>query len=585
VSRIFISYRREDTLPYADRLQEDLSEHYGADEIFRDMDAIEPGIDFVQAIDRALSRTEIMLVLIGPTWLGPEGSRRLHEEGDYVRIEIATGLRRENVRVIPLLVGGAKMPAGEELPEDLRPLSRRNAFEIRNTSWRADRAELLRRLDKRPRGRLNWPELWRRWRTPAIVAAGVVAAGVAAVLLVVLLRDDPAPAPDPGEAAPPAQTETTPTQGETETAPGPPVEPGALEWTSSAAAVLGAEGEQRMNAVVNPIEGSVPAYVAVGFEGAAGARDGAIWTSPDGDAWTRVNADLRASGDQVMTSVAYHQGWATLFAGGTTEAGGDTDAALWQSKNGRRWSAVPGLRDPGSQEQVNAVNGTRLGLTAAGSRRGGGTQGEDGAIWIYAQGGEPFIVTEGLGGRCDQRVNRVVQLEDESFVAVGLDAGDAGVWTSDDGMSWDASGANPLEAEGEVEEMLDAAVSGSGIVAVGRAGRAGAAWHSPNGGNWRRVPNLGGVFAAPEGVVELLRVFASEDAEVPRFLAGGRAGPAAAVWVSSDGRRWTREPDSEGALGAQESVVEGLTAKSLPAVAVGWSGGDAAVWLGESPKP
>jgi hypothetical protein len=66
MSRIFISYRREDTLPYADRLQEDLGEHYGADEIFRDMDTIEPGIDFVNAIDRALSQTEIMLVLIGP---------------------------------------------------------------------------------------------------------------------------------------------------------------------------------------------------------------------------------------------------------------------------------------------------------------------------------------------------------------------------------------------------------------------------------------------------------------------------------------------------------------------------------------
>jgi hypothetical protein len=83
--------------------------------------------------------------------------------------------------------------------------------------------------------------------------------------------------------------------------------------------------------------------------------------------------------------------------------------------------------------------------------------------------------------------------------------------------------------------------------------------------------------------VELNRVVAPEDVGPVRFVAGGTAGPAAAVWVSSDGERWTREPDSEGDLGAQGGGIEGLTAKRLPAVAVGWSGEDAAVWLGTSP--
>ena len=577
MSRIFISYRRDDSLLYADMLQEDIGERYGPDEVFRDLDDIEPGIDFVQAIDGALSQTELMLVLIGPKWLSPEGLRRLHEDGDYVRMEIATGLQRTNVRVIPVLVSGAKMPAGEALPEDVRSLSRRNAFEIKDASWSKDRADLLQELDGilRP-GR-------QKWRKPAIIAGAVLAAAVAALLLVVLLRDDPGSGTDRG-ATPPIDelTTTTPTTPTTETT----VDPGALVWSSSGAAGLGGEGEQRMNAVVNPIEGNVPAFVAVGSEGPAGDRDAAIWTSPDGEAWTRVNAGLEASGDQVLNSVAYHQGSATLFAGGTTDVGDDTDAAVWRSRDGRRWTAVPGLRESDSDEQVNAVNGTRLGLTAAGSRRGGGSQGEDGAIWIVPESEDPFMVTEGLGGRGDQRVNRVVQLKDDSFVAVGLDAGDAGVWTSDDGMSWDPSGANPLRAEGEVEEILDAAVVGSEIVAVGKAGDAGAAWYSPNGGGWQRIPSRG-VFVAEGGAVELLRVVASEEAATeagaPRFLAGGLAGSEAAVWVSSDGRRWEREPDSEGDLGAGQGAVEGLTAKSLPAVAVGWSGGDAAVWLGDRP--
>jgi hypothetical protein len=575
MSRIFISYRREDSLLYADMLQEDIGEHYGADAVFRDLDDIGPGIDFVQAIDAALSQTEIMLVLIGPKWLGPEGSRRLHEKGDYVRMEIATGLRRTNVRVIPVLVGGAKMPPGEQLPEDVRSLSRRNAFEIKDASWSRDRRDLLQQLDEI----LNKPA-HRRWRKPAIVAAGVLAAAAAVVLLVVLLQDDSVPQPEPGDATP--RVNETTTTGETETSPA--VDPGALAWSGSGVAALGGGGAQQMNAVVNPIEGNVPAFVAVGAEGPTGERVAAIWTSPDGEAWTRVNADLGASGDQVLNSVAYHQGWATLFAGGTTDADGDKDAALWRSKNGRRWSAVPGLREPGSDEQVNAVNGTRLGLTAAGSRRENGSEGEDGAIWIVPEAGGPIMVTEGLGGKGDQRVNRVVQLKDDSFVAVGFDAGDAGVWTSEDGMSWKASGANPLEAKGQVEEIFDAVVFGTEVVAVGRAGDAGAAWYSPNGGGWKRVANVGGVFTDPEGAVELRRVVASEDEDGPRFLAGGRAGPAAAVWVSSDGERWSREPDSEGDLGAGESAVRGLSAKSLPAVAVGRSGDAAAVWLGSPPS-
>ena len=575
MSRIFISYRRDDSLLYADMLQEDIGERYGPDEVFRDLDDIGPGIDFVQAIEGALSQAKVMLVLIGPKWLDPEGLRRLHKDGDYVRMEIATGLRRTDVHVIPVLVSGAKMPAQAELPEDVRSLSRRNAFEIKDASWSRDRQDLLEAL-----GRILKPPL--RWRKPAIVAAGVLAAAAAAVLLVVLLRDDPMPQPDPGRATPPVNEPTTTTPGETETSP--PVEPGALAWTGSGAAELGSEGEQQMTAVVNPIRGAVPAFVAVGSEQLSAGLDAAVWTSADGDAWSRVDG-LAAGGDQVMNSVTFVQVRETLVAGGAAESGGDRDAALWESTDGVRWTKVGGLREPGSNEVINAVNGTRLGVMAAGSQTG---DGEDGAIWIDPQDGAPVKVSTGLGGRGDQRVNRVVQLGDDSFVAVGFDAGDAGVWVSDDGESWSRSQANPLDVEGE-QEILDAVVvDGVQIVAVGRDGQKGAVWHSPNGRGWNRIPSREGVFEASAGAVRLLRVVASEDdaraAGAPRFLAGGSAGDEAAVWVSSNGITWRREPDSEGDLGGGEGAVEGLTAKRLPAVAVGWKtgeeGADAAVWLG-----
>jgi hypothetical protein len=107
------------------------------------VDAIEPGLDFVEAIDRALSETEVMLVVIGPKWLGEGPGARLHRPGDYVRLEIEAGLRKPDMRVIPVLVAGAEMPSGSELPEELQPLVRRNGVEMIDRRWRTDQAELV----------------------------------------------------------------------------------------------------------------------------------------------------------------------------------------------------------------------------------------------------------------------------------------------------------------------------------------------------------------------------------------------------------------------------------------------------------
>jgi hypothetical protein len=108
-----------------------------------DVDTIEPGVDFIKAIESAVGRCDILLALIGPHWLDPEEGEvpRLHSENDYVRTEIATALRRD-IRVVPLLVGDAVMPSPVNLPEDIIPLTRRNALEIRHSHFDADVARL-----------------------------------------------------------------------------------------------------------------------------------------------------------------------------------------------------------------------------------------------------------------------------------------------------------------------------------------------------------------------------------------------------------------------------------------------------------
>jgi uncharacterized membrane protein YeaQ/YmgE (transglycosylase-associated protein family) len=137
---IFISYRREDTGGYAGRIFDRLSQLLGREHVFMDIDSIEPGIDFADAIQQAVSMCDVLLVLIGREWLrntDARGHRRLDDPEDFVRLEITTALDR-NIRIIPVLVEETKMPDAEDLPEPLKRLTRRNALQISNTRWSYD---------------------------------------------------------------------------------------------------------------------------------------------------------------------------------------------------------------------------------------------------------------------------------------------------------------------------------------------------------------------------------------------------------------------------------------------------------------
>jgi hypothetical protein len=130
--RIFISYRRQETAWPAGRLYDVLVEHFPAEQVFKDVDNIEPGEDFVERITAAVGSCDVLLALIGREWLtmtDENGQRRIDNPEDYVRLEIETALTRK-IRVIPILVDEARIPRVNELPATLAPLVRRNAVEI-----------------------------------------------------------------------------------------------------------------------------------------------------------------------------------------------------------------------------------------------------------------------------------------------------------------------------------------------------------------------------------------------------------------------------------------------------------------------
>ena len=147
---IFISYRREDSLGHTGRLFDGLGKHFGKTHVFMDIAGIEPGLDFVEAIDKAVGSCDVFIVVIGKQWLNAtdaDGRRRLDNPEDFIRLELATALRR-NIRVIPVLVQGAAAPSSENLPEDLRMLSRRQAIEVSDNRWDFDVGELIKTIEK-----------------------------------------------------------------------------------------------------------------------------------------------------------------------------------------------------------------------------------------------------------------------------------------------------------------------------------------------------------------------------------------------------------------------------------------------------
>lgn len=149
MTRIFVSYRRDDSAGHTGRISDYLSGHFGQDEIFRDVEHIAPGLDFVQSIERAVASCDILIAVIGRQWLtisDANGNRRLDNPDDFIRLEVATALQR-NIRVIPLLVQRATMPSAEDLPEPLKGLARRNALELHDTNWSSDMDRLLSVLD------------------------------------------------------------------------------------------------------------------------------------------------------------------------------------------------------------------------------------------------------------------------------------------------------------------------------------------------------------------------------------------------------------------------------------------------------
>jgi hypothetical protein len=148
MSGIFINYRGDDCGTAAALIDRGLREWFGGDQVFLDCRSLEVGADFTEEIVGRLRSCSVLLVVMGPRWLtltDGAGGRRIDDPADWVRCEITQALGRR-VRVIPVLLDGTTLPAADELPEDLRPLGRRQHVVLRHRYVDVDLAALAGRI-------------------------------------------------------------------------------------------------------------------------------------------------------------------------------------------------------------------------------------------------------------------------------------------------------------------------------------------------------------------------------------------------------------------------------------------------------
>jgi hypothetical protein len=144
--RVFISYRRADTAQAAGWLFNRLTEHFGQQQVIKDVDPAPYGGNLSLAIGAAVASCDVLILMIGPHWMAVTGEG-LHDPNDYVRLAMEAALAR-NILVVPVTVDGARMPVHGELPPSLASMAGQPAFQLSMSNFDAESGQLRQVLDQ-----------------------------------------------------------------------------------------------------------------------------------------------------------------------------------------------------------------------------------------------------------------------------------------------------------------------------------------------------------------------------------------------------------------------------------------------------
>lgn len=179
MSGVFINYRCRHYSSAVEAIAARLTEHFGRDSIFLDVQSIGAGDHYPDQLRGRLLSSDVLLVVIDPDWLASEnGERLIDRKHDWVRYEIETALDTGK-RVIPVILPHAALPA--DLPDTIGMLAMAQAVRIRSGTFRDDVTRLVRILEPLVPGAWSPPPPTHRTR-PARPRAGLVAGAVLTLL-------------------------------------------------------------------------------------------------------------------------------------------------------------------------------------------------------------------------------------------------------------------------------------------------------------------------------------------------------------------------------------------------------------------
>jgi hypothetical protein len=245
-----------------------------------------------------------------------------------------------------------------------------------------------------------------------------------------------------------------------------------------------------------------------------------------------------------MAVTAYGDGFVAV--GEDFQSDAQVDGAIWASSNGQNWkrldTAANGLSGAvldhvatGGQRLV-AVGQDRVGSDAGSGRDGTVWTSDGGASWRRISNPAPFGSAQVAG----------ITAEPSSFVAWGIDAGNAVIFHSTDGIAWTKATDDALFAGmsiGEVQPYrggfvaVGAHLTAEAATPVGGPNHsAAAAWWSADGLSWQAA-------STDEGFgLSSLKVGAAGMLALGSGACSGCVGPAV-TWRSDDGRTWKHVGD------------------------------------------
>lgn len=147
---VFINYRTADN-PYGPAaIHDGLVRQFGEANVFRDCVCLDAGTIYPDAIREALADADVVVAVLGPTWLTAvdetTGTRLIDRPHDWVRRELSWAFQR-GTQVLPVLLkdtpANAEMPHPDDLPADLRRLAQIQAFPFSQRTFGSDLDRLI----------------------------------------------------------------------------------------------------------------------------------------------------------------------------------------------------------------------------------------------------------------------------------------------------------------------------------------------------------------------------------------------------------------------------------------------------------